>query len=100
MRLKIATMAVLLAGLQWFAGYNASAGTSEDRGPQEIPSQNIPWPTKSWLVSTPEEQGMESGSLARLIDNVGSYKQDSSSGTARSWPKPIMPRISPTSATI
>jgi len=72
MRLKIATMAAMLAGLQWFAGYNASAGTSEDRGPQEIP-----WPTKSWLVSTPEEQGMESGSLARLIDNVGSYKQDS-----------------------
>ena len=66
MRLKIATMAAMLAGLQWLAGCNAFAGTSEDRGPQEIP-----WPTKSWLVSTPEEQGMESGSLARLIDNVG-----------------------------
>ena len=72
MRLKIATMAAMLAGLQWFAGCNASAGTSEGQG-----SQEIPWPTKSWQVSTPEEQGMVSGSLARLIENVGSYKQDS-----------------------
>ena len=73
MRLKIATMAALLAAVQWFAGCNASA---EGQGSKEIGSQ-IPWPTKSWQVSTPEEQGMDSGSLARLIENVGSYKQDS-----------------------
>ena len=35
------------------------------------------WPTKMWEVSTPEEQGMDSHALARLIDDVGTYKQDS-----------------------
>jgi CubicO group peptidase (beta-lactamase class C family) len=68
MHLRIATMAVLLAGFLGFAGSNAPA----EEGPQEIP-----WPTKSWQVSTPEEQGMDSASLARLIETVGAYKQDS-----------------------
>src|SRR3979490_1646677 len=35
------------------------------------------WPTKSWKVSTPEEQGMDSASLARLVETVGTYRQDS-----------------------
>ena len=35
------------------------------------------WPTKAWDVSTPEEQGMDSRAVARLIDDVGTYKQDS-----------------------
>ena len=35
------------------------------------------WPTKVWDVSTPEEQGMDSRAVARLIDDVGTYKQDS-----------------------
>jgi CubicO group peptidase (beta-lactamase class C family) len=35
------------------------------------------WPTKQWQTSTPEEQGMDSASLARLIETVGTYKQDS-----------------------
>ena len=35
------------------------------------------WPTKVWEVSTPEEQGMDSRAVARLIDDVGTYKQDS-----------------------
>ena len=39
--------------------------------------QALVWPTKVWEVSTPEEQGMESRALARLIDDVGTYKQDS-----------------------
>src|SRR5262249_24129241 len=39
--------------------------------------QASPWPTESWSVSTPEEQGMDSGNLARLIETVGSYRQDS-----------------------
>jgi len=64
MRLRIATMAALLAGFQCFAGSNASA-------------DETPWPTKAWQVSTPEEQGMDSASLARLIETVGTYKQDS-----------------------
>jgi CubicO group peptidase (beta-lactamase class C family) len=68
MHLRIATMAVLLAGFLGFAGSNAPA----EEGPQEIP-----WPTKSWQVSTPEEQGMDSASLARLIETVGAYRQDS-----------------------
>jgi CubicO group peptidase (beta-lactamase class C family) len=40
-------------------------------------SQEVSWPTTSWPVSTPEAQGMDSASLARLIETVGSYKQDS-----------------------
>src|SRR6266446_662635 len=72
MHLRIATMAALLAGFQCFAGCNGSAGAADDQG-----SQETLWPTKSWQVSTPEEQGMDSASLARLIENVGAYKQDS-----------------------
>ena len=35
------------------------------------------WPTKVWEISTPEEQGMDSRAVARFIDDVGTYKQDS-----------------------
>jgi CubicO group peptidase (beta-lactamase class C family) len=35
------------------------------------------WPTQSWPVSTPEEQGMDSAALARLVETVGGRKQDS-----------------------
>ena len=35
------------------------------------------WPAKAWEVSTPEEQGMDSRAVARLIDDVGTYKHDS-----------------------
>jgi CubicO group peptidase (beta-lactamase class C family) len=55
-----------------FAACNATAGEIDNKNPPEIP-----WPTKSWQVSTPEEQGMDSASLARLIESVGTYKQDS-----------------------
>ncbi len=72
MHLRIATMAALLVGFQCFAGCPVSAGATDGEG-----SAEIPWPTKSWQVSTPEEQGMDSASLARLIENVGTYKQDS-----------------------
>lgn len=70
MRLITATIATLLALAQCPAGGDASA--ANDQG-----TQDIPWPTKAWPVSTPEEQGMDSAGLARLIENVGSYKQDS-----------------------
>ena len=68
------TMAALVVGFQCFPGYgyNASAAATDSQGTQEVP-----WPTKSWQVSTPEEQGMDSASLARLIETVGAYKQDS-----------------------
>src|SRR5258708_35952473 len=72
MHLKIATIAALLAGFQCLAGCDAFAGATEDQV-----SQETLWPTKSWQVSTPEEQGMDSASLARLIETVGTYKQDS-----------------------
>jgi CubicO group peptidase (beta-lactamase class C family) len=65
-------MAALVAGLVCFAAYHASAGSSDGQGAPETP-----WPTKSWEVSTPEQQGMDSASLARLIETVGTYKQDS-----------------------
>jgi CubicO group peptidase (beta-lactamase class C family) len=71
MRLRI-TMAALVAALVCCAGYHASAATSDGQGAPETP-----WPTKAWEVSTPEEQGMDSASLARLIETVGTYKQDS-----------------------
>jgi hypothetical protein len=35
------------------------------------------WPTKEWQTSTPEEQGMDSAALARLVDFVGIRRQDS-----------------------
>ena len=69
---RIVTMAALLTGLVCFAGCDGSAGATEAQDASEIP-----WPTKSWQVSTPEEQGMDSASLARLIETVGTYKQDS-----------------------
>jgi len=43
----------------------------------DCPSPSTVWPTKDWEVSTPEEQGMESAALARLVDFVGRYQQDS-----------------------
>jgi CubicO group peptidase (beta-lactamase class C family) len=72
MRLRIVTIAALVAGFQCFAGYNAPVGATDNQDLQEVV-----WPTKSWPVSTPEEQGMDSASLARLIETVGNYKQDS-----------------------
>jgi CubicO group peptidase (beta-lactamase class C family) len=40
-------------------------------------TQEVLWPTRSWQTSSPEQQGMDSASLARLIEAVGAYKQDS-----------------------
>jgi CubicO group peptidase (beta-lactamase class C family) len=71
MLLRKLAMAALLAGLQWFAGYGAAVAADNDG------TQQVPWPTKSWQVSSPEEQGMDSASLARLIETVGTYRQDS-----------------------
>lgn len=68
MNFKIATIAALLA----FAAVHAFAVGAEA---QE--RQAPVWPTKVWEVSTPEEQGMDSRAVARLIDDVGTYKQDS-----------------------
>jgi CubicO group peptidase (beta-lactamase class C family) len=72
MHLRIVTIAAMVAGFQCFAGYHAPACAMDAQS-----SQEVFWPTKSWPVSTPEEQGMDSAGLARLIETVGSYKQDS-----------------------
>ena len=46
--------------------------------PSECPcSSQTLWPTKDWEGSTPEAEGMDSASLAQLVDFVGIYKQDS-----------------------
>src|SRR3984885_6160188 len=71
MHLRIATIAAIVSGFQCFAGYHAPACAMDDQN-----SQEVSWPTKSWPVSTPEEQGMDSASLARLIETVGTYRQD------------------------
>jgi CubicO group peptidase (beta-lactamase class C family) len=72
-RVSTATAIViaLLGGLQCLivpAGFAAS--TDSEPGQES-------WPTKAWPVSTPEEQGMQSGALARLVETVGNYPQDS-----------------------
>jgi CubicO group peptidase (beta-lactamase class C family) len=45
--------------------------------PDCLGSSQIPWPTKNWEASTPEAEGMDSAALARLVDQVGTYNQDS-----------------------
>ena len=40
-------------------------------------ADSTPWPTASWQTSTPEEQGMSSGTLSDLINTVGTRMQDS-----------------------
>src|SRR5258708_22287672 len=72
MLLRNVAIAALLAAFQGFAGYHAPAAAADNEG-----SGQIPWPTKSWQVSSPEEQGIDSASLARLVETVGTYKQDS-----------------------
>jgi CubicO group peptidase (beta-lactamase class C family) len=69
MRIKILILAMLAASLGECMSFAALADD------QNI--QDVPWPTKSWQTSSPEQQGMDSASLARLIEVVGSYKQDS-----------------------
>jgi CubicO group peptidase (beta-lactamase class C family) len=71
MCVRITTIGILLTAFSVLVGCPASAGTSEAQAPETA------WPTKSWPVSTPEEQGMDSASLARLIETVGISRQES-----------------------
>src|SRR3954452_25371255 len=57
------------AGFQCLVPFAAFA-----EGPEH---PEVVWPSKAWPVSTPEEQGMQSGALAALVEAVGGYKQDS-----------------------
>jgi CubicO group peptidase (beta-lactamase class C family) len=65
-------LTALLAGAQCLVAFSALAGAPDPQG-----SAEATWPTKSWAVSTPEEQGVDSAGLARLIETVGTRKQDS-----------------------
>jgi CubicO group peptidase (beta-lactamase class C family) len=65
-------LTALLAGAQCLVALPALAGAPDAQN-----SAEATWPTKSWAVSTPEEQGLDSAGLARLIETVGTRKQDS-----------------------
>lgn len=69
MRTRMLMAAVLVASLKAFGSF-AVAAENQD-------TEEVVWPTKSWQTSSPETQGMDSASLARLIEAVGTYKQDS-----------------------
>jgi hypothetical protein len=38
-----------------------------DRAANALDTSQSVWPTKEWLTSTPEEQGMDSSALAKLV---------------------------------
>ena len=67
--LRPATAVVLVTALQCLTCSLVSTAAAQ--------VQETVWPTKAWPVSTPEEQGMQSGTLARLVETVGGHKQDS-----------------------
>jgi CubicO group peptidase (beta-lactamase class C family) len=66
-----AKILVLAACLQYVVVTGSFAAGADDR------ALEAGWPTKAWPVSSPEQQGMQSGVLARLVETVGGYKQDS-----------------------
>jgi CubicO group peptidase (beta-lactamase class C family) len=68
MHIRKSMIAALLAVSGFCAGHIVSA---EARMP------GASWPTQSWPTSSAEEQGMDSASLARLIEAIGTFKQDS-----------------------
>jgi CubicO group peptidase (beta-lactamase class C family) len=72
MHFRNMTLAVLLAAVQCLVALPALAGAPDVQG-----SAETTWPTTSWAVSTPEEQGLDSAGLARLIEIVGTRRQDS-----------------------
>jgi CubicO group peptidase (beta-lactamase class C family) len=64
MRLTALTWTIPIAFCLWGSAHGQDAAQS-------------PWPTKGWLASTPEEQGMDSSALAKLVDYGGSHSFDS-----------------------
>ncbi|MGA2041800.1 MAG: serine hydrolase [Roseiarcus sp.] len=68
MRLRTAGAALLLAGAIVAAGSSAAAAA---------PAAATIWPTEGWAASAPEDQGMDSAALARLVEAVGGSRQDS-----------------------
>jgi CubicO group peptidase (beta-lactamase class C family) len=72
MRLGKTTPGPLLAGILCFLATYAVAGGSDAED-----ARDAVWPTKGWEYSTPEEQGLDSAALAKLVDAVGARRQDS-----------------------
>ena len=68
MRFKNATIAAVLA-VAAICAFVVGARAQGTQAPV--------WPTGAWEVSTPEEQGIDSRAIAALIDDVGTYRQDS-----------------------
>jgi CubicO group peptidase (beta-lactamase class C family) len=50
----------------------AHSGSARAQNPDQSP-----WPTRGWLTSTPEEQGMDSSALAKLVAYGASHSFDS-----------------------
>src|SRR5579862_9683011 len=71
MRFKMLMLA-LVAGPQFFGAFSSVTAAADEANPADLP-----WPTKVWETSTPEAQGMDSARIARMIEDVGTYKQDS-----------------------
>ena len=65
-----AKILALIACLQCFV-VSGSLAAGADQAPE------ADWPTRAWPVSSPEQHGMKSGVLARLVETVGGYKQNS-----------------------
>jgi CubicO group peptidase (beta-lactamase class C family) len=72
MRFKMLMLAALVASVQFVGILNWPAAATDDQG-----SQEVIWPTKAWQTSSPGEQGMDSASIAHLVESVGRYNQDS-----------------------
>ena len=70
MRIRMLMFAMMMVA-------SPGALSSLARAADDQANPEVLWPTKSWQTSSPEEQGMDSASLARLIEAVGTYKQDS-----------------------
>jgi CubicO group peptidase (beta-lactamase class C family) len=71
MHVRDTAIGLLLTAFYLSAGCVAFAGEPDPAVPETV------WPTQSWPVSTPEEQGMDSAGLARLVETVGGSRQDS-----------------------
>ena len=45
--------------------------------PEPQTRQDAVWPGQAWATASPEAEGLDSGALARLVESVGSARQDS-----------------------
>ena len=71
MRQCLTLLAVTYATIQCLVVSAAVGGEPATTGPDVV------FPGKEWAVSTPEEQGMDSARLARLVESLGTYRYDS-----------------------